>query len=862
MDDVQNIREKVNVFYSYTDEDETLREELEKHLSLLQHQRIVTTWHHRLIVPGTDWEHEINDHLNEASIILLLISPDFLASDYCYNIEMARALARHKAGEACVIPILLRPVDWRNAPFTYLQYLPLNGKPLIEWENQDAAFLEVARGIRAAIEYLYSPFSLKHQPLSSASRQSRERQLKRVRTFWIEGVLDHSLHNAVLIALGLHEQPDALQNPWRLVMQESERSTHPLPLGTHITEVYDGADGKLLILGESGSGKTTLLLELVRDLLDRAEHNENHQMPVVFNLSSWAMKRQPLADWLVEELYIKYQVPQRISQEWVAKDQVLLLLDGLDEVAAIYRSACVEAINTYRQEHDLVSIVVCSRRAEYLAQSARMLLQSAVVVQPLTDQQIDEYLSEVGEELEALRPALQTDSMLRELATTPLMLSILTLTYHGKSLESISATSSSDTQRRQVFDAYTQRMLRRRGTTTAYTPQQTVRWLAWLAQQLIRHDQTTFYMEWIQPSWLSNTWLRWIYKCIAGRPLIGLLVGSLAASVSTPVGVILSVLLSKIAPGLDRVLISELVGVFIAGPFAGFIIGIQTLDEGWLPGLRIGIITALVGVISGSLVGRFIGLFLARQDIALVGELSGMLAGMLAGILVGVLVGKPSFRTVTEYQSHAEIEPVGAISWSWVRIRRGLQLNGNVFFPGMIGIIICSTFIMLTSWVEKGPVIGVISGLIAGIMATPFLFGVSGLWYETLDKEIITTPNQGIWLSARNIISPALPFALAAGLAVGIVFAAVVGPLIGVETGLISWLFAWLCAGLSLGGLTYIQHFILRFLLWCAGHTPWPPKYVSFLDYAAERILLRKVGGGYIFIHRLLLDYFASLESD
>jgi eukaryotic-like serine/threonine-protein kinase len=847
----------VTIFYSYANEDETLRNKLEKHLSLLQRQGIITAWYDRLILPGMDWAHNISKYLNEASIILLLISSDFLASDYCYNIEMQQALERQKAGEARVIPIILRPVDWQNAPFAYLQCLPLNGKPVIEWENQDAAFLDITKSIHSAIKHLHSSSSQKYQRLSSASRQSRERQLKRVYTYWIKGVLEHSLHNAILIALGLDEQPDALHNPWRLVM-ESEWSAHPLPLGTHITQVYDSADGKLLILGEPGAGKTTLLLELARDLLDRAEHDGNHPIPVVFNLSSWAIKRQPLADWLVEDLYVKYQVPRKVGQEWVAQDQVLLLLDGLDEVAAMYRSACVEAINIYRQEHDLVSVVICSRKAEYLAQSARMLLDNAVVVQPLTDQQIDEYLSAVGGQLEALHTALQTE--LRELATTPLMLSVLILTYHEKLPANISITSSIEIQRRQVFDSYIQRMLKWRGTTDTYAPEQTIRWLTWLAQQLLRHNQTTFYLEWIQPSWLSDTWLRWVYKCIAGRPLIGLLLGSLGASVSGTVGVILSVLLSKIVPGLDHVLISELVGAFIAGPFAGLIIGLQTLDEGLLSGLYIGIITTIAGIIGGSLIGRFIGLSLAGQDIALVGELTGMLTGMLAGIFVGALVGKSAFKTVTEYQSHAEIEPAGTISWSWARMRRAIRPNGNVFIGGLIGIIICSSFIMLTSGIEKGPIIGVIDGLISGLIATPFLFIASGLWYDTLDKRILSTPNQGIWLSAHNIISIALPFSLSAGLGAGVVFVMIIGPLIGLEIGLIAWLFSWLCSGLYLGGFVYIQHFTLRYLLWCAGHTPSPPNYVDFLDYAAERSLLRKVGGGYIFIHGLLLDYFASLR--
>src|SRR5437588_4771006 len=108
MEQLERAAPPVSIFYSYAREDEALRNKLEKHLSLLQRQGSIVTWYDRQIIPGTDWAHDIDSHLNQASIILLLISPDFLASDYCYNIEMQRALERHKVGEARVIPIILR----------------------------------------------------------------------------------------------------------------------------------------------------------------------------------------------------------------------------------------------------------------------------------------------------------------------------------------------------------------------------------------------------------------------------------------------------------------------------------------------------------------------------------------------------------------------------------------------------------------------------------------------------------------------------------------------------------------------------------------------------------------------------------
>ncbi len=176
----------------------------------------------------------------------------------------------------------------------------------------------------------------------SLAQSNRQRFLRRVHAFWIEGVLEHSLQGAALIALGLQEQLDALANPWHLVLQHPDTAPRSFPLGTRIPEVYDAANGQLLILGAPGSGKTTLVLELARDLLARAEQDAQQQMPVIFTLSSWAAKQQPLAEWMIEELINKYQVPRQLAHVWVETDQILPLLDGLDEVATENRTKCIE----------------------------------------------------------------------------------------------------------------------------------------------------------------------------------------------------------------------------------------------------------------------------------------------------------------------------------------------------------------------------------------------------------------------------------------------------------------------------------------------------------------------------------------
>lgn len=142
----------IEVFYSYAHADEALRDQLEKHLAVLKRQKVISAWHDRLITAGEDSANEIDQHINSASIILLLVSADFLTSDYCYEIEMTQALGRHKAGETRVIPIILRPCDWQKSPFGKLQALPKDAKPITTWADRDEAFLNVAEAIRIVAE--------------------------------------------------------------------------------------------------------------------------------------------------------------------------------------------------------------------------------------------------------------------------------------------------------------------------------------------------------------------------------------------------------------------------------------------------------------------------------------------------------------------------------------------------------------------------------------------------------------------------------------------------------------------------------------------------------------------------------------
>ncbi len=141
----------MKIFFSYTHVDEQFCDMLQKHLAALKHQGLIETWHDRRIRAGDEFDNVIDRQLNEAQVILLLVSSDFIASRYCYEIEMARSLERHRAGEARVIPVILRPCDWKETPFGKLMAAPKDGKPIKAWPDIDEAFLDVVKRIREVI---------------------------------------------------------------------------------------------------------------------------------------------------------------------------------------------------------------------------------------------------------------------------------------------------------------------------------------------------------------------------------------------------------------------------------------------------------------------------------------------------------------------------------------------------------------------------------------------------------------------------------------------------------------------------------------------------------------------------------------
>lgn len=335
-------------------------------------------------------------------------------------------------------------------------------------------------------------------------------------TQWYKEFLENSLQRAEEFNVHLAEKPDAVFTPLTQAVRKPHLPEQPLEDGTSIIDVYFKAHQELCILGEPGAGKSTQLYILAQYLVQRAEIDHQAPIPIIFWLSEWTINHHSLELWMIEQLIKRYHISSPLAQHLVMERQIIPLLDGLNEMREEAQSQCINAINTYL-EHPY-PLVICSTNNEYatMSQTSPLHLQLAVVLKPLVETDIATVLANGGRSLAGLRNAYKHNPALRELATTPLLLNLLLLTYRGITVRDLPTKTT--VLQRKVFERYVAHMINHKDKARQYSPQQIRHWLAWLAHQMRQHNQTIFAIEDLQPDWLTRkiwwsqlrwpTWLR------------------------------------------------------------------------------------------------------------------------------------------------------------------------------------------------------------------------------------------------------------------------------------------------------------------------------------------------------------------
>ncbi|MDJ0898684.1 MAG: NACHT domain-containing protein [Xenococcus sp. MO_188.B8] len=638
----------------------------------------------------------------------------------------------------------------------------------------------------------------REEPISEFEYRQRQTFLKKVKEFWIEGFLKPSLCFNIAIDRNVPINPSG-----QILRPLDNLEVIPIDIDESYDELQQtdimgqiGGGKTLLILGEPGSGKTIALLQLAKRLIELTKLDMTKPIPVVLNLSSWGQnwgqKQQvSLKKWLIKELQEKYQVPKSLSKAGIKQEQLILLLDGLDEVGASLdekneekakqqRNACVRAINKFIAKHLQTEIVVCSRVKDYGALTEKLLLSSVICIQPLSKQQLLEFLKNADDSLSGLKTVIERDREIAEFAQTPLILNMMTWTYQNCSAEECyKQFRISQDRLDNLFESYIEKNLERENEVKKsehpifvnllskltrrlgfqgiiesfmcqigmlpkkYTKEKILFWLSWLAKRMMNESQTVFLIEKIQPTWLESR--------------------------------------SEIREYQIR--------NFLIGGLIGWLIG---------------------------------GLFMLSNEITLFEQMS----------------------------------------WSWQKAKSRLirQLGLGLILGLIIGLL------------QVNPIGGLIMGLIGGL-----IFGLySGLGSTEVEQR--TFPNQGIWSSAKNFALVVLIVGLIIGLIMGLVgliagiFGMVITGMLGLIGGLVGGLILfgqWFflggllfgpLVGLQYGGATCIKHFNLRWMLYQKGLIPCD--YARFLGYASERLLMKKVGGGYVFYHRMLMEHFAQREID
>lgn len=297
------------VFISYSHKDEEFKNSLTEHLAGLVRSGTISEWNDRKIVAGTDWSHKIDENLRNADLILFLISSSFLSSDYCVNIEAETALSMHNSGEAQLIPIVIRAVDWSDTPLSKLQGLPKDAQPIASWPDKDEAWVNVIQGIKKHISE-FQPKTKKEVTLVKSNGISPTESILE----WIDDTeitLTHRKVNRIKLS-DIYIIPDVE------VDDDSKNELRIYKSACSLPEKFE----KFLVFGEEQQGKTSLLKHYYKSFLTQSK------IPLI--LDGGKVKDSNFEAIITKELTRQYQ---GLSYEaFTSSKNKVIIIDNIDDI--------------------------------------------------------------------------------------------------------------------------------------------------------------------------------------------------------------------------------------------------------------------------------------------------------------------------------------------------------------------------------------------------------------------------------------------------------------------------------------------------------------------------------------------------
>lgn|GEM_PF-2886295 len=748
---------------------------------------------------------------------------------------------------------------------------------------------EPAATVLAGIFGFGGSFAAKDEPITQEMireailriSKTRPKLIHEIRKRWVDDALASALFQNIQIEI-----------PTKYT------STHLEPAYLGILDAHDRSGGKLMVLGDPGAGKSIQMYVLIKNLLARAESDEEQPIPILFRLSSWAQKRQPLEKWLVDEVPPFYNMSKGLFQVWLSGSLFEFLLDGLDEVPEKLRDECIKEINAFMVKFPEVKVVVSSRKTEYEQTKNKIALNGSFMLENLQPEIIRAYLENGGDTTAILRKLLVSDETLLGFVGVPLNLDLTVRTFENMTDAEFPQFETVEKRREFLFDKYIDRMFNlreKRKPRVIASKKQTLFWLGWLAKRMKENNQVLFPVESIQPNWVRGFFSRAIYHLVA---MFAFNVSGFASSVfvslafTLPITLIFTLLVTYSEAfsrdaffgisGQEYVVFflflasfNLIFGVFI-GVIGSLVYGTKwevkfperirfNFLQGGIAGIR-GLIVSLIAL-TGTWISlkifippiRALTLYEYPGVVLIFAAFAAVLFIILGAILPAVLTGGLYFS----FQHRS-------IRWDFATARQVVPIAMFTCLFAFVLVTLQGAYLEYTDFRLSLFFTG--ETITNNLMMGFFLGGILG-GFNARDVDSNAKSSGRFGSSMRNSFGAFVLIFILINLVSGLLLFETVSESMGIQSNYteatnlathflgteifssaLGLLFTWFFT-MNNGGAAVIQHMILRVVLWAKGDIP--RSYAKFLDDACDLAVLRRIGGAYEFFHPLLRDYIA-----